>query len=1012
MKKVKLASLILTGLIWLLAHNTYANTTISFPAYYFWDNTHIFFDNSSEIRFNQAWYDWFGLFFLGTWKNVNATLNIGSSTITCNKQLNWYYAINFTDFWMFPLDTDTWNIVKNFVATQNVTISTWWLFYDCKNNNNTIITWVYWYIRRTYWNPNSQNTHEIWAWVKQFNSNDYKWTNISPLEITYSTNNRNTNRTLSGNFYSSLIWGSAHNATVSPKFFGDVWISGVEPIWETYTISGSSINNYEIYVKSSLANSAYTWKITRWSQTVQQSNTSLQNTESPYWFHWLHRWQFSSGITTNNWSIEVTIKNSSKTRTKKIYFSIYDDIPPTITINQSAPLQCSLSKTVTGTMNEPGHIKYYKTWTNTCNETIPNSNFIWTDNNTATLTFNQESDNWTYVCFKGVDTNWNTTYKLSEMITGIDNQPPTIQQIKFLINNQIQELTGNEINIWECTTWTIRIERVHVDWCATLPPQKRYWRTTTHNNEYFSNPDNYTSSNTYSMYNWTATDNWTTVKIGIIDTLWQYSTTWVKIKRLDNPITASGREYTIPTPLTGKYSITRDDLINTYFWITWWWTCETITITPWRCSSNATQSYEWDKLTITPSENIDKITNRCDVYFTDGDTTIIWTIKFAIKTKLYYITLKNSPWYSSGRVKYDGQFDTGLVKVKLTSGDTNYHIFPSWYNSEDDTGRYNIEYVQHSYAESLRNPQARYEQFPITVKITDIDINGLDAKYEWQCQSWTFIIAFEEWFVKDPAWIPSQHTGLATNNIYKSRPVLHVSWTNKNHIEWYTIEVLKQSLITWDVKISFYSTKQITEWNDVECIWNNETCPWFSCSSWIIRERWTDGPTNLVQDIDGATYLYKYTVKLDPMVDSWPYEWIFSGDRIIRNDCRIQLISGNCWDYAPVNLLIRTRPYKFWPIKREYFYEDTIWNAVNAWSGDYWFFMYMSNPQEINLWWKTWILWNIEYDINFSSWVADEFYTIQGTGIVNWYQQNLEIKRPTFNYSNPRSYLFNFPYYD
>lgn len=705
----------------------------------------------------------------------------------------------------------------------------------------------------------------------------------------------------------------------------------------------------------------------------------------------------------------ITIKdNENSVVDVTVTFKDIDTESATITITQPPMNYCTNTwKIVSATINENGTLYYHISTDQTCDNTI--SPFtLWNQ-----VTFTNESDNWKYVCFKATDTALNESYKISAMITGIDTISPSIASLTFTNNGNTESISNWDLKtIYECETWTITVQNINVEWCAWLMANHIYGWTPIFSTNYWTDISNYWNNNSYSVHSNSVTTTPTTIYIGVTDILWQHTTQTVRVKRANMALSWIS-SYTIP-PLTEQTTISYDELID-YFEIHWQWDCEEITISVESCTSDVTGNYVWSNLIITPNEGIDSDNSYCRIKFDDGDNPIRGTLYFPVKTKLYYVTLKHEQWYSSGRVKYDwpGSFDTGLVTLKLTSGDTSTYIAPEWY-SPDSTDWYEITFIWHDQEKS--NPlyfqkQARFESMPLDIELTGIRIDKLDEKYDWKCQSWTFIIVFDTWFIKDPAWIAWKKTNIATNNIYKSWPVLYASWTNKDNIEWYTIEVLKENLVAWNVTGIIYSTKTI-DLNNIECTWDYATCPWFSCSGHTLIYWWEVAAGDNHIPNDGVPYKYKYIFQLDPMVNSWPYEWIFSGDRIIRHDCRIQLKSGNCWEFTTINLLIRTRPYKFWPIKREYFYEDTIWNAVNAWSGDYWFFMYMSNPQEINLWWKTWILWNIEYDINFSSWVADEFYTIQWTGIVNWYQQNLEIKRPTFNYSNPRGYLFNFPYYD
>ena len=113
--------------ITILSQKTFSQSILQFDDKYFkseyWWNP-IYTSNIAEITFNNSWdvYEWFWLFFIWTWKSLSATLTINNSSITCYKQLNWYFTTNFTDYAMFPLDSST----QSQIHDTGIDYKAWW----------------------------------------------------------------------------------------------------------------------------------------------------------------------------------------------------------------------------------------------------------------------------------------------------------------------------------------------------------------------------------------------------------------------------------------------------------------------------------------------------------------------------------------------------------------------------------------------------------------------------------------------------------------------------------------------------------------------------------------------------------------------------------------------------------------------------------------------------------------------------------------------------------------------
>ena len=352
---------------------------IRIPEDYFSPNTKIFSGNRNEITFNDAWNNWYWLFFLWTWIEWNYHIATpDNNDLFCRTQLNWYYTISFTDFWVFPLDQNTLDLTSQLPGTIDVSV-TWWLYTNCDHNDKN---WVYWHIKWTYW-INWSNTHEIRAWI----TNTDNWTrlNNSPLEIIYSENFRNINRSLSGNFHSSLI----KNSVVKNRFFGDMWLQdnngqNIIPQWTLdnhyfyIPYDDFSHDNIRIYTKSSTTWSnviiKLTWYDINWNIEItnRTTNNSLSNQISNYWFYWLYTTDFPSNNHHNmrSWTINVVMTNSWETRSKTIDFLI-QPAKPEINIYQDT--DCSTGITISATASENATLSYIITGSSECNQNMSSS---------------------------------------------------------------------------------------------------------------------------------------------------------------------------------------------------------------------------------------------------------------------------------------------------------------------------------------------------------------------------------------------------------------------------------------------------------------------------------------------------------------------------------------------------------------------------------------------------------------------------------------------------------------
>jgi hypothetical protein len=151
------------------------------------------------------------------------------------------------------------------------------------------------------------------------------------------------------------------------------------------------------------------------------------------------------------------------------------------------------------------------------------------------------------------------------------------------------------------------------------------------------------------------------------------------------------------------------------------------------------------------------------------------------------------------------------------------------------------------------------------------------------------------------------------------------------------------------------------------------------------------------------------------------YDW---GKEIVNWTGCVITINPSGWNWLnkdiEIEFVLSTGDWAFkvWEPWLEAYYtknSKTLTEASREYGWDNSFFFYISQPQWIKIWENNdinWILGSIYYDINFSDYVADEYYNIKWKAIIDWYQMQLEINKPTQNYANPKSNLFTFPEYN
>jgi len=468
MKKFKLLSmsfiLSILAVAW-LNENIYA-AEYEINDWYFTETTNVISDNRSNIEIDNNNNYWYWVMFVGPWITHSTPVELQrwtNNSIFCNKQLNWYFTINFTNFLMLPLNT--W-IIHNIGSSLygDVSVDTGWLFYDC-TKNGTKYNWVYWYIKWTYGN----NTHEIRAWL---NSNN-NWLTTSPLQLAYAEDYPNTYRTLSWSVFDSLISG---DVKILPKSIWIVWIDNYQSIWGTINNPIYYVDNstwMRIYTKFSVKDNAknirlmLTWYDTNWQQqtipTYALANPSIlgsilswiTNTQINY-SNWNSATTTNIAITNKDygmfWYNPISYEKMNNIASWTITLEIWNNRTQTITFMVSG-VNCEESVTVT------------PSWCYAWNKTATISCYTWNLNKTEK--YNWDNQGRTTTNTKEISWNWTHNVKVKDWlgnektysfeVTWINNSgiqaPTNLSATPATWNNRQPKLSWNSATDEWCNNW-------------------------------------------------------------------------------------------------------------------------------------------------------------------------------------------------------------------------------------------------------------------------------------------------------------------------------------------------------------------------------------------------------------------------------------------------------------------------------------------------------------------------------------------------------------------------------
>jgi len=311
--------------------------------------------------------------------------------------------------------------------------------------------------------------------------------------------------------------------------------------------------------------------------------------------------------------------------------------------------------------------------------------------------------------------------------------------------------------------------------------------------------------------------------------------------------------------------------------------------------------------------------------------------------------------------------------------------------------------------------------------------------------------------LRDFSQNPSEQNDTETRYRYTSKNPIYIEnsrrWQSnspESDISILWVKIDSGVIDTWWLSFRLSTAKPINGIGDIECSLYKDNIWWFKCTDIVKEEEFnqertpcttrnTSDSTPRCTDRNLSTDGYNYTLIKDTNESIGKDHRRTQMSRRYKISFEVYSWEENSWyynqhtwerefftkisikdedkifndTYAVIEVYENKTPFKEWLTWSEkFFYWDLI-SALGNWSWDNWFMFYISWPQKINKWnINSWVIWDISYEIEFSEPVADEFYYITWESIVNKFKKTLFIKRPTYNFANPKSYLFNFPDYE
>ena len=316
---------------------------------------------------------------------------------------NIWYTANQTSTFTY---TDTWAGITAGENTASCTISTEWIASTCQITPN-ICDKV----------GNCNTTFQT--------SNSIKLDKTAPVftgKTQFTTGWYNTDQTSIFIYEDTVSWISGANTTSC--VINEEWTAAKCTVENTNICNNAWLCNTANQTSNSIKldktnpTCSITWNPTSpINQDVELTlNYLVESNQISTWYSWDGEVYTSTQkfTVTQNWTYTWYVRDAAwNTWSCSVVVDKIDKNLPVITIN-NPDTTTAQSKTITATKNK-WTLYMSITWANACDSTLEFIAY-------AEITFNLESDNGKYVCYKAEDSAWNVVYKISNQIVWIKEQ--------------------------------------------------------------------------------------------------------------------------------------------------------------------------------------------------------------------------------------------------------------------------------------------------------------------------------------------------------------------------------------------------------------------------------------------------------------------------------------------------------------------------------------------------------------------------------------------------------------
>ncbi len=248
------------------------------------------------------------------------------------------------------------------------------------------------------------------------------------------------------------------------------------------TLSGSTIPvTVNIYWPNPITSVLASWTGSDWTNIW---NNLVCPTQPPFWWTWI----ICNIDVEKTWELKITATDNSLATWWSTQNYIIDTFTPTITFlddtdlwpTQKDDIKINVIDTIEtwwtqtwANLLESSYKYILISWADPCNSTTDFSSWI-SFTSDQVFSFEDETNNWKYICSKAEDKSWNTAYQRSTNPLNIDITPPVVAfwstPLEWInTNNQ----NNNYTLTWTCSAWDLSVE-IEISWIISWT-----WQTIT-----------------------------------------------------------------------------------------------------------------------------------------------------------------------------------------------------------------------------------------------------------------------------------------------------------------------------------------------------------------------------------------------------------------------------------------------------------------------------------------------------------------------------------------------------